>query len=55
MAKKNLERRMIPFRIDLNIIPIEELESKSSIPIEEPVVGYFKRKQKNSTSARIPI
>ena len=37
MAKKNLERRMIPFGIDLNTIPREETETKAVIPIEEPV------------------
>jgi len=37
MAKKNLERRMIPFGIDLNTIPREEPESKAIVPIEEPV------------------
>ena len=37
MAKKNLERRMIPFGIDLNTIPMEEPKSKAIIPIEEPV------------------
>jgi len=38
MTKKNLERRMIPFGIDLNIIPREEPESKAIIPIDEPVL-----------------
>jgi len=37
MAKKNLERRMMPFGIDLNTIPREEPESKAIIPIEEPI------------------
>jgi len=37
MAKKNLERRMIPFGIDLNTIPREEPESKAIIPIAEPI------------------
>jgi len=37
MAKKNLERRMIPFGIDLNTIKSEEPESKAIIPIGEPV------------------
>jgi hypothetical protein len=37
MSKKNLERRMIPFGIDLNNIPREEPECKAIIPIEEPI------------------
>jgi len=37
MSKKNLDRRMIPFGIDLNTIPRKEPESKAIIPIEEPV------------------
>jgi len=37
MAKKNSERRMIPFGIDLNTIPREEPECKAIIPIDEPV------------------
>jgi len=37
MAKKNSERRMIPFGIDLNTIPREESVCKAIIPIDEPV------------------
>jgi len=37
MAKKNLERRMIPFGIDLYTIPREDPECKAIILIEEPV------------------
>jgi hypothetical protein len=37
MSKKNLERRMIPFGIDLNTIPKKWTESKAIIPIDEPV------------------
>ena len=37
MAKKNLEKRMIPFWIDLNTISREDPERKALIPIEEPV------------------
>jgi len=37
MVKENLERRMIPYGIDLNTIPIEEPECKAIVPIYEPI------------------
>jgi len=35
MTKENSKRRMIPYGIDLNTIPIEEPECKAIIPIDE--------------------
>jgi hypothetical protein len=36
MVKENLDRRMIPYGIDLNTIPMEETKCKVIIPINEP-------------------
>jgi hypothetical protein len=36
MVKENLDRRMIPYGIDLNTIPMEEPECKAIVPINEP-------------------
>jgi hypothetical protein len=36
MLKENLDRRMIPYGINLNTIPMEEPECKAIIPINEP-------------------
>jgi hypothetical protein len=36
MVKENLDRRVIPYGINLNIVPMEDPESKAIISINEP-------------------